>query len=90
MNSRDFGTHKQSLVFIHGSGGNSSVWSHQYSKLHKVFNIAAINLPGHGKSGGHGKQDIPEYVVDLKEILSVLKLEHTDIDRTFTGRGNRP
>ncbi len=76
VNPRDFGTHKQSLVFIHGSGGNSSAWSHQCAKLHKLFNIAAVDLPGHGKSGGHGKQDISEYVLDVKEILSVLKLEH--------------
>ena len=75
VNPRDFGTHKQSLVFIHGSGGNSSVWSHQYSKLHKVFNIAAINLPGHGRSGGHGEKDILKYVLNLKDILGVLKLE---------------
>jgi len=75
INPRDFGAHKQSLVFIHGSGGNSSAWSHQYAKLHKFFNIAAVDLPGHGKSGGQGKQDIFEYVLDLKEILGVLKLE---------------
>jgi pimeloyl-ACP methyl ester carboxylesterase len=74
VNPRDFGAHPQSLVFIHGSGGNSSAWSNQYSKLHKLFNIAAINLPGHGKSGGHGEQDIFSYVLGLKEILGVLSL----------------
>jgi pimeloyl-ACP methyl ester carboxylesterase len=75
INPRDFGTQAQSLVFIHGSGGNSSAWSHQYSKLHTLFNIAAVNLPGHGKSGGCGEQDILEYVLRLKEILGFLKLE---------------
>ena len=75
INPRDFGAQSQSLIFIHGSGGNSGAWSHQYSKLHKFFNIAAVNLPGHGKSGGHGEQFIPEYVLGLKEMLGVLKLE---------------
>ncbi|PKN18658.1 MAG: hypothetical protein CVU71_14385 [Deltaproteobacteria bacterium HGW-Deltaproteobacteria-6] len=75
INPQDFGTHEKSLVFIHGSGGNSSAWSAQYSKLHKKFNIAAVNLPGHGKSGGVGEQDIPAYVLRLKEILDVLKLD---------------
>jgi len=75
VNPHDFGAQAQSLIFIHGSGGNSSVWSHQYSKLHKVFNIAAINLPGHGKSGGHGEKNTLKYVLNLKDILGVLKLE---------------
>lgn len=74
VNPQDFDQHEKSLVFIHGSGGNSSVWSSQYSKLHKEFNIAAVNLPGHGKSGGHGENDILAYVLSLKEILGVLKL----------------
>lgn len=76
VNPRDFGAKAQSLVFIHGSGSNSSAWSHQYSKLHKFFNIAAVNLPGHGKSGGHGEKDIPRYAIILKEILGALKLDH--------------
>ena len=75
INPRDFGAHDQSLVFIHGSGGNSSAWSHQYARLHKRFNIAAVNLPGHGQSGGQGEQDISAYVLKLKEILGVLNLQ---------------
>ncbi len=75
INPRDFGQHEKSLIFIHGSGGNSGAWSAQYSKLHKKFNIAAVNLPGHGKSGGHGEKDIPAYVLWLKEMLDVLKLK---------------
>jgi len=75
VNPNNFGTKPQSLVFIHGSGGNSGAWSYQYSKLHKMFNIAAINLPGHGESGGQGEQDIPAYVLRLKEILGVLELD---------------
>lgn len=76
INPRDFGAHRQSLVFIHGSGGNSGAWTFQYSKLHKFFNIAAVNLPGHGKSGGQGEQDISGYTSRLREILDVLDLKH--------------
>ena len=56
--------------------------------LHKLFNIAAVNLPGHGKSGGQGEQDIPQYVLRLKEILDVLKLEHPVLIGHSTGRGH--
>lgn len=75
VNPRDFGARAQSLLFIHGSGGDSSVWAYQYSKLHKLFDTVAVNLPGHGKSGGHGEQDISEYTLRLKDILDVLKLD---------------
>jgi pimeloyl-ACP methyl ester carboxylesterase len=75
VNPDDFGSHGQSLVFIHGSGSNSSAWSYQYASLYKNFNIAAVNLPGHGQSEGNGEQDIKAYVGILKEILDVLKLE---------------
>jgi pimeloyl-ACP methyl ester carboxylesterase len=75
INPANFGAHQQSLVFIHGSGGNSSAWAFQYANLHKYYNIAAIDLPGHGKSSGRGEQDIFEYVLCFKEILDVLKVE---------------
>ncbi|MBP9651138.1 MAG: alpha/beta hydrolase [Syntrophaceae bacterium] len=74
VNPGDFGAHAQSLVFLHGSGGNSGAWVEQYSVLHKSFNIAAVDLPGHGQSEGSGERDISAYVLRLKEILDVLKL----------------
>lgn len=74
INPHRFGEHKQSLVFIHGSGGNSGAWLYQYSQLDKAFNIAAINLPGHGESAGTGRQEIREYTLFLREMLGVLSL----------------
>jgi pimeloyl-ACP methyl ester carboxylesterase len=75
VNPEGFGSHAQSLVFIHGSGSNSSVWSFQYANLHHDFNIAAIDLPGHGQSEGNGEEDIEVYVGILKDILDVLQLK---------------
>ena len=74
-NPADFGAHALSLVFIHGSGSDSGVWSNQYGKLYKQFNIAAINLPGHGKSDGAGAQSASGYVEHLEEMLCSLKLD---------------
>jgi pimeloyl-ACP methyl ester carboxylesterase len=74
VNKSDFDAHKQSLVFIPGSVGNHSVWSHQYGRLHKKYNIVAINLPGHGRSGGNGEKDVRCYCVWVKELMDVLNL----------------
>ncbi|OQB56002.1 MAG: 4,5:9,10-diseco-3-hydroxy-5,9,17-trioxoandrosta-1(10),2-diene-4-oate hydrolase [Deltaproteobacteria bacterium ADurb.Bin151] len=75
VNPDNFGSHGQSLVFIHGSGSNSTVWSFQYANLHQDFNIIAVDLPGHGQSEGDGEQDIAAYVGILEAILDTLKLK---------------
>jgi pimeloyl-ACP methyl ester carboxylesterase len=76
VNPEQSGKHEQSLVFIHGSGGNSSTWTFQYANLYNDYNVVAIDLPGHGRSGGQGEKDIADYVWRLREILDVLKVDH--------------
>jgi pimeloyl-ACP methyl ester carboxylesterase len=75
INSSDFGAHKQSLVFIHGSGSDHSLWSLQYAKLHKQFNIVAIDLPGHGRSKGSGESDVEKYCLWVRKLLDILDLK---------------
>lgn len=74
-NTGDFDARKKTLVFIHGSGGNHTLWAHQYGRLHKQYNIAAINLPGHGPSEGNGERSIDAYCQWMKKILQALNLE---------------
>ncbi len=77
INSSDFGAHKQSLIFIHGSGGDYSLWSLQYAKLHKQFNIVAIDLPGHGRSKGSGESDVGNYCLWVRKLLDSLRLKNS-------------
>ena len=72
VNSSNFGTYEQSLIFIHGSGGDHSAWSHQYAGLHKKYNVVAIDLPGHGSSEGKGESDIGSYCLWVKKLLDIL------------------
>ncbi len=74
VNPTDFGAHEKSIFFIHGSGGDHSLWSFQYAKLHKDFNIVGVDLPGHGGSEGKGESDIKEYTKWMKKILDALCL----------------
>lgn len=75
VNKSDFDIQRQSLVFIHGSGGNHSIWSYQYGRLHKKYNIIAINLPGHGLSGGNGENNVKSYCEWLHKVLTVFALQ---------------
>jgi pimeloyl-ACP methyl ester carboxylesterase len=75
VNPGDFGIHQQSLVFIHGSGSDHSCWSYQYSRLHKQFNIVAIDLPGHGLSTGGGEDAVDQYGLWIKKLLDFLQLK---------------
>jgi pimeloyl-ACP methyl ester carboxylesterase len=71
MNSRQWVPGRKTLVFIHGSGGDHTRWVYQYSKMKDDFNIAAMELPGHGESGGSGEQDISRYVEWVRKSLPV-------------------
>jgi pimeloyl-ACP methyl ester carboxylesterase len=75
VNKNKLESDKQSLVFIHGSGGNHSIWSRQYGRLHKQHNIIAVNLPGHGLSGGNGEKDVRRYGEWIRKLLGVLALK---------------
>ena len=76
INSDNFGMHEQSFVFIHGSGGDHSAWSHQYAALHKQYNVVAIDLPGHGSSEGNGERDVESYCLCVKKLLDILPLNN--------------
>lgn len=76
INASDFDKHQRSLIFIHGSGGDHSLWSHQYAKLHKYYNIVAVDLPGHGHSQGNGETDVERYCLWIKKLLDVLRLKN--------------
>jgi len=39
-----------SILFVHGSAGNHSMWSHQLDYFGERYHVIAIDLMGHGKS----------------------------------------
>lgn len=79
INSRGFGDHEKSMLFIHGSGGEHSLWTFQYARLNKNFNIIAVDLPGHGSSEGSGESDVNVYGPWVKRLLDVLQLKNVII-----------
>ncbi|MHB8126357.1 MAG: alpha/beta fold hydrolase [Desulfitobacteriaceae bacterium] len=63
-------------VFVHGAGGDSQLWSEQILSLNSQYNVIALDLPGHGKSGGNllsSINEIAEFIADFGEALSLGK-----------------
>jgi len=65
---------KDSLVFIHGAGGNQTFWRNQVDYFKGTFNCFIMELPGHGAAQGQGVQEIKGYTLWIKGALDELKL----------------
>jgi len=66
---------RESLVFIHGSGCDHTLWDDQFTALSGDFNIVGVDLPGHGRSEGTGERDVERYVEWVKKIIEALALQ---------------
>jgi len=61
------------VVLIHGAGGNHLSWPPQIRRLNGE-RLFAVDLPGHGKSGGVGCQRVNDYATSLLYFLDEIKL----------------
>lgn len=79
-NGRSILQHQPSVVFIHGSGMDHTIWTPfvRHFARHGL-NALAPDLPGHGRSTGHPKRSIPEISDWLVSLLNELKIETTAI-----------
>jgi pimeloyl-ACP methyl ester carboxylesterase len=61
------------MVFIHGAGGTHLHWPPQVRRIpdQRIF---ALDLPGHGKSGGIGSQSIADYARAITDFLDAAGL----------------
>lgn len=61
------------FVFIHGSGGDQTLWQAQVEALLPSANTLALDLPGHGQNPGPGRTGVPAYAAAVAEWLEDLK-----------------
>jgi len=61
------------VILLHGGGGSHLSWPPQIRRLsgQRMF---ALDLPGHGRSEGIGRQDIGEYGETIIEFMKALRL----------------
>ena len=66
---------KETVLFIHGSGGGEHSWSYQKGFFEKEFNPIIIELPGHGESRGEGEEEVGKYAEQVYAFLKALGLK---------------
>jgi len=68
------------LVFIHGAQNDHSVWSLQsrYFAYHG-FNVLALDLPGHGRSGGQALTSVEAMSAWLIELLDAAGIRQASL-----------
>ena len=75
-----FDAAKPTLVFIHGVLNDHSVWILQTRYLaHHGFNVLAVDLPGHGRSGGDAPTSVEEAAQFVEALLDAAGVEHAGL-----------
>jgi pimeloyl-ACP methyl ester carboxylesterase len=69
---------ESAIVFIHGAGGTHRHWGYQVQTLTGA-SLYALDLPGHGRSGGEARRSIADYVEFLSGFLEALGLARTTL-----------
>lgn len=64
---------KPPIILIHGAGGNHLYWPSEIRRM-PGYQVYALDLPGHGKSGGCGQQSIPLYAQSILAWLTEMDL----------------
>ncbi len=70
-NEQDFS--RPAVILLHGAGGNHLYWPPELRRM-PGQRLYALDLPGHGKSGGIGRHAIAEYAQDVLEFLDAIKV----------------
>ena len=67
---RPFDPAQPTAVLIHGVQGDHSVWAWQSRYLaHHGWNVLAVDLPGHGRSGGEAPQSVEQAADFIAALL---------------------
>jgi pimeloyl-ACP methyl ester carboxylesterase len=60
------------VCFVHGTGGSGEVWTRQLEGLGDLGRIVALDLPGHGRSGGATPKTIEDAAAVVAGFLDAV------------------
>lgn len=73
--SRSLDRSRSAIVFVHGAGNDHSVWTLQSRYFaHHGRNVLAVDLPGHGRSGGallKSVEELADWIAQLIDAAGV-------------------
>ncbi len=79
-NGREIDPDKETIVFIHGSGLDHTVWtlaSRHFARHGR--NVLAIDMPGHGRSEGEARESVEAMADWIVELLNAVGVETTAV-----------
>jgi pimeloyl-ACP methyl ester carboxylesterase len=77
---RPFDPTLPTVVFVHGAGMDGTVWQFQTRYFaHHGYSVLAVDLPGHGRSGGMPAGDIAGSAAWLGELLDAAEVTEANL-----------
>lgn len=73
------------LLFVHGAGGDHTLWGQQLRGLAQDFSVAALDLNGHGRSPARKGDGLQTYVEDVLTVLEALSLPTVLVGHSMGG-----
>jgi pimeloyl-ACP methyl ester carboxylesterase len=77
MSFRQAGRGAQTLLLLHGIGGNANGWERQYEAFSSAFRVVGWDAPGYGKSFNFPTEApaLEDYAAAVVALLDALKVE---------------
>ena len=65
----------QNVIFLHGMSSRSDTWEQVINELDEIFDITAIDLRGHGRSGHlAGYYKLEDYAKDIIDVIEKIEI----------------
>jgi pimeloyl-ACP methyl ester carboxylesterase len=71
-------TRQHNLVLVHGAGGDHTHWPAELRRL-AGFNVCALDLPAHGRSGGRGRTAVEAHADSVHLFVETLAWEQASL-----------
>jgi pimeloyl-ACP methyl ester carboxylesterase len=79
------GQGQPALLFIHGAGGDHTIWGEQLRELAPNFSVAALDLNGHGRSPAREGEGFQTYTEDVLAVLEALAMPTVVVGHSMGG-----